>query len=136
MEAEKEDYDKLMFASSLAGMAISHTGTSLPHGMSYYLTYHKAIPHGKAVGLFLPGYLSVLPEEYEAQVIMALRALGCGSTEQFSGFIREMLGTVELTENEKQAIVGEIAGNQKKMEAAPFAVTEEQLGQMIKEMEK
>ena len=41
-----------------------------------------------------------------------------------------------MTENEKQAIVGEIAGNQKKMEAAPFAVTEEQLGQMIKEMEK
>lgn len=136
MEAEKEDYDKLMFASSLAGMAISHTGTSLPHGMSYYLTYHKAIPHGKAVGLFLPGYLSVLPEEYEAQVIMALRALGFGSIEQFCGFIHEMLGTVELTEKEKQALVAEIAGNQKKLSAAPFAVAEEQLYQMLETIKK
>ncbi len=130
MEAEEEDYDRLMFASSLAGMAISHTGTSLPHGMSYYLTYHKAVPHGKAVGLFLPGYLSILPEEYEAQVIMALRALGFGSFGQFSGFIHEMLGAVELTESERQALVEEIAGNQRKQEAAPFAVTKEQLNQM------
>ena len=33
-------------------------GRALPHGLSYYLTYEKGIPHGKAVGYFLPGYLS------------------------------------------------------------------------------
>lgn len=134
MEPEEEDYDRLMFASSLAGMAISHTGTSLPHGLSYYLTYHKEIPHGKAVGMFLPGYLAVLPEEYEAQVIMALRALGFGSFEQFEGFIREMLGTVELTEQELEEMVEEIANNDKKLSAAPFTVTKEQLYQMCERL--
>ena len=83
-EASGEDYDRLMFASSLAGMAISQTGTSLPHGLSYYLTYHKGIPHGKAVGVFLAGYLDALPEEFEPQVIMALRTLGFGSLGQFA----------------------------------------------------
>lgn len=52
-----KNYNKLLFASTLAGMAIAHTGTSIPHGLSYYMTYNKNIPHGKAVGMFLPGYL-------------------------------------------------------------------------------
>lgn len=130
MESGEEDYGRLMFASSLAGMAISHTSTGLPHGLSYYLTYHKAVPHGKAVGLFLPGYLSVLPEEYEPQVIMALRTLGFGSIEQFSGFIREVLGTLGLTEQEEQEMVEGIAKNQKKLDAVPFAITKEQIYQM------
>lgn len=134
MEPSEETHDRLMFASSLAGMAIAQTGTSLPHGLSYYLTYHKGIPHGKAVGLFLPGYLSILPEEYEAQVMMALRALGFGSLEQFSGLLKELLGTVVLTDEEAGCMVDEIAQNAKKLSAAPFAVTKEQLMQMCEEI--
>ena len=130
VDITEEALDGLMFASSLAGMAISHTGTSLPHGLSYYLTYHKGIPHGKAVGMFLPAYLEVLPEEYEMQVIMALRALGFGSLEQFAGFIRENMGTVELTENEFEEMVREMARNPRKLAAAPSRVTEEDIRKM------
>lgn len=133
MDVEEETYDQLMFASSLAGMAITHTGTSLPHGLSYYLTYHKGIPHGKAVGIFLPGYLRAVAEEYEAQVVMALRALGFGSIEQFDGFIREMLGKISVTENDIETMVQEIAGNQKKLSAAPIAVTKDTLETMCRE---
>lgn len=133
LDAEEEDYDRLMFASSLAGMAITHTGTSLPHGLSYYLTYHRGIPHGKAVGVFLPSYLRVVSEEYEAQTMMALRALGFGSIEQFAGFIREMLGTVSLSAEEIRDMVDEMAGNQKKLSAAPVMVTKETLLGMCEE---
>ena len=129
-EADEETYDRLMFASSLAGMAIAQTGTSLPHGLSYYLTYHKGIPHGKAVGVFLTGYLSVLPEEYEAQVIMALRALGFGSLEQFEGLMKELLGTIKLKDEDVVNMVGEMTQNARKLAAAPFDVTKEQLVQM------
>lgn len=131
MEASKEDYDRLMFASSLAGMGIAQTGTSLPHGLSYYLTYHKGIPHGRAVGIFLSGYLEILPEQYEAQVLMALRALGFGSLEQFAGLMKELLGTVELTKEEVAEMVSEMTKNERKLAAAPFDVTEEQLLQMV-----
>lgn len=130
-EPQDDDYNKLMFASSLAGMAISHTGTSLPHGLSYYLTYHKNIPHGKAVGLFLPGYLSVLPEGFEVQVIMALRALGFGSLEQFSGFIEEMLGKVDLSDEEMSEMIEEITGNEKKLWAVPFAIAKKEIEQIV-----
>lgn len=52
MDPEEEDYENMMLASSLAGMAIAHTGTSLPHGMSYYLTYHKGNTAWKGSGIF------------------------------------------------------------------------------------
>lgn len=132
MEPKEEDYGNLLFASTLAGMAISHTGTSIPHGLSYYLTYHKGIPHGKAVGYFLQGYLSVLPEEFEVQVIMALRALGFGSWEQFAGFMKEMLGKAPITDQEQAAMVEEIAGNERKLSAVPFAITRQDIEEMVR----
>ena len=45
-----------MQACTLGGMAISHTGTSLPHGLSYRVTCELGTPHGKAVGMFLDVY--------------------------------------------------------------------------------
>ncbi len=133
-EPEDGDYGKLMFASSLAGMGISHTGTSLPHALSYYLTCHKGIPHGKAVGLFLPGYLGILPEEYNMQVTMALRTLGFGSLGQFRGLIRELLGTVALTEGEITEISGQIMGNAKKLSSLPFVPEKGQIYQLCQEI--
>ncbi len=130
MEPEEGDYDRLLFASSLAGMAISHTSTSLPHALSYYLTYHKGVPHGKAVGLFLPGFLRALPEQYEMQVTMALRALGFGSLEQFQGVLREMLGTVSLTEEEVEEMVSGVMDNPAKISTALFHVTDQVLREM------
>lgn len=132
MEASEEDYARLMFASSLAGMAISQTGTSLPHGLSYYLTYHKGIPHGKAVGVFLAGYLDILPEEFEPQVIMALRTLGFGSIGQFAGLMKELLGSAELTGEEIEAMADGMAGNERKLAAVPFDVDRGQILKMVK----
>lgn len=57
-EATDEDFHNMMYASTLAGMCIAHAGTSLPHGLSYPITYELGIPHGKAVGYFLPGYIN------------------------------------------------------------------------------
>lgn len=136
MEGETEDYDRLLFASSLAGMGISHTGTSLPHGLSYYLTYHKGIAHGRAVGLFLPGYLRAFPEEYEMQVLMALRGLGFGSLEQFEGFIHEMLRGVSLTTEEIDEMVAGMLANPGKLSGAPFEVTEACLRELCENIRK
>ncbi len=127
MEAKEGDYDRLMFASSLAGMAISHTSTGIPHALSYYLTYHKGIPHGKAVGVFLPGYLAALPDSFEPQVIMALQALGFGSLEQFAGVIKELLGEVKLSNTEYQEMVDEMMKNDRKLKNTPFEVTKEDI---------
>ena len=127
MEPESEDLDNFMLASSLAGMAISHTSTTLPHGLSYYLTYHKGIPHGKAVGYFLPGYLRLFAEEIDVEVMMVLRTLGFGSLEQFEGFIRECIGTPVITAEEKEQMLDDMMAVERKLKAVPTALTREKI---------
>ncbi len=127
LEGSPEDFQRLMYASSLAGMAIAHTRTGLPHSLSYYLTYHKKIPHGRAVGLFLPAFLELLPEEYEVQLTMALRSLGFGSLEQFRGFIREVIGREELTQEETASMAEGLLQNPSKRQSFPGNVTEEDI---------
>lgn len=132
MEPEESDYDGLMLASSLAGMAITHTSTSLPHGLSYYLTYHKGIPHGRAVGYFLPGYLDAMMEIMETEVMMVLRILGFGSLEQFTGLIRECIGKPELTEQEMNAMLDEIMQSDRKLAAVPCPVDRQMIEGIIR----
>jgi alcohol dehydrogenase class IV len=49
--------EKLLYVSVLGGMVISHTGTTIMHGLGYSLTYFKDIPHGRANGFFMREYL-------------------------------------------------------------------------------
>lgn len=132
VEPEETDYSSLMLASSLAGMAITHTSTSLPHGLSYYLTYHKGIPHGRAVGYFLPGYLDLFMDTMEAEVMMVLRILGFGSLDQFAGFLRECIGVPELTDAEMTAMLDEIMQSDRKLAAVPFPVDRQMVEEIIR----
>jgi alcohol dehydrogenase class IV len=56
-ELDKDFRDKVMLASALGGIEIAQTGTSLPHGMGYPLTYFKGLPHGLANGVLTIEYL-------------------------------------------------------------------------------
>lgn len=49
--------ETLYEASLLGGMAISITGTVMPHNLGYYLTETHGIPHGFACAVFLPALL-------------------------------------------------------------------------------
>lgn len=116
--------DTLLFASTLAGMAITHTGTSLPHGLSYYLTYEKGVPHGKAVGYFLPGYLA------EAGPLIRKRALelaGFPDIQYFAAFIHKLLGPMPEDEALIAQAVSGLMENEGKLRNAPYQVTEEVL---------
>ncbi|MEN8188378.1 MAG: iron-containing alcohol dehydrogenase [Thermodesulfobacteriota bacterium] len=48
-----------LYGSSLAGIVILHTGTTLLHALGYYFTNHKKIHHGKANAILLDGYVSL-----------------------------------------------------------------------------
>lgn len=63
-----KDREKLLITSSIAGIVISQTGTSLPHGMGYSITYHKNIPHGFANSVFMGEYLKLCRESMEEKV--------------------------------------------------------------------
>lgn len=49
----------LIYASTLAGIAIAQTGTTLLHAMGYRLTSDLGIPHGRANGILLPSFWEI-----------------------------------------------------------------------------
>ena len=57
---DSETYKNLLQASSLAGMAIDLTRTSLSHSISYPLTSHYNIPHGLACIFTVPTIFSIV----------------------------------------------------------------------------
>ncbi|MBR4514848.1 MAG: iron-containing alcohol dehydrogenase [Lachnospiraceae bacterium] len=85
-EPSDEDYKSLLYSSNLAGQAIAQTGTSLPHALSYRLTFTLGIPHGRAIGFFLPGYVRFADDEMKNNV---LSWAGFGNFDEFDRFIRK-----------------------------------------------
>lgn len=80
----EEEASALMHASVLAGMAITHVGTAIPHGLSYPLTLTLNMPHGKACGYFLADYLREAGKE-TADDVCGLT--GFGSCDEMKEFI-------------------------------------------------
>ncbi len=85
-----ETRDKLMLMSALGGVAIAQTMTSLPHGMGYFLTYEKGLPHGMANGVLTQAYLELFPAEDE-NVAKVLEYLGFASTAEMGAFLDAVL---------------------------------------------
>ena len=52
--------ERLLYASLLGGLVLAHTSTTVVHAMGYSLTYYKEIPHGRANGLCLGGYMELV----------------------------------------------------------------------------
>ncbi len=57
-ERTPQSLEKIARASHLAGVAINITKTTAPHAVSYALTSFYNIPHGHAVGLLTPHFLT------------------------------------------------------------------------------
>lgn len=118
--------EKLLMASSIAGMVISQTGTSLPHAMGYALTYDKGLPHGTANAVLYPGYLKCFKNT--AKLHKMLELIGVESIDALSNIFRAILDfKIELTENEIMKYVENILSNEKKLKNHPERVTRDDL---------
>ena len=95
-QPDETDYENLMRASMLGGMAIAHTGTSLPHGLSYALTCGLGVPHGRAVSCFMAGYLR---EADPAETSRVLKLSGFSSVDDFEETFRMCCGAVDEDED-------------------------------------
>lgn len=124
-EITKDDYAKLMHASMVAGMAITHTGTSLPHALSYSITYEKNVPHGKAVGIYLGGYVELYKDKKETKEILDI--LGFDSEASLKKYLSGILGEVEISEELKEANANAVYENKAKLKNYPFEVTKEEI---------
>lgn len=125
-----EDYENMLHASMIAGIAISHTGTSLPHGLSYALTYEMGIPHGRAVGFFLGGFVEEYQDKKAVKEVMEL--LGFDNVKTFQSYMTSLIGGVEIPETIIQMNAERLQENKAKLKNYPFAIEKEQLVKMVR----
>lgn len=115
-----DELDALMAASSIAGMAIAQTGTGIPHGLSYALTYEGHIPHGRACAVFIPAFIAECGEAGEE----VLREAGFESLADLKDFVRLTAG--RITDKALLELAAEgVLKTPAKLAIAPFAADRE-----------
>lgn len=90
-----EQRERLLYASTLGGMVITRTGTTIVHGMGYPMTYHRDIDHGRANGLLLPAFMAFTAGTRPDRVQLVLDAFGAKDVETFAAALDELLGKRE-----------------------------------------
>ena len=120
----------MMLASTVAGMAIAHTATSFPHGLSYYLTYEYNIPHGNAVGVFLPAFLDVFEDKEQVKRLLTL--LGFKNLKAFTKYIDDLFEIVTITESDAKRYIEGMLSNQRKLANYPFTMNEDKFDKMLR----
>lgn len=115
---QKEEYQNLLRASAMAGMAISVTGTSLPHALSYGLTCNLGMSHGKAVGYFIPGYLQ---EASKADRDHLLGLAGFADLDMLKEYYSKACGRDAVPQKLLKTIGKELIENEAKLKNCPYA---------------
>jgi len=111
-EFSPEDRDRLLVASTLGGITISHTGTTFVHSLGYSLTYYHDIPHGRANGMLMGEYLRYTQEYAPQRVSNVLSWLGLADISEFAAIVKELSGSVvELTDQEIKAYAAKAMGS-------------------------
>lgn len=123
-EFSREITEKLMKASVMAGISIKCTGTTIPHGLSYRVTYETGLAHGKACAVFLPGYLKEAPVS-ETEKILGFA--GFGSVDEFSRLIHEICGKVSVGNDVLELTVSDLLANRAKLGSNSFEADENML---------
>lgn len=125
-EFDFETKEKLMLVSNIAGIIIAQTGTSLPHGMGYALTYFKNVPHGLANGCLYVEYLKVFKNREKVEKIFKL--LGLNSHEELESILSKLIDVkVEITEDEINEYTAAFTANKDKLRNHPEEIGESEI---------
>ena len=128
--ASDKQFQEMMNASAMAGMAIAQDSTGIPHGLSYSLTYKLHVPHGCAVGYFTAGYINEAlkyPSSANSYGKHILDNIGFGSVYEFSDWYKRIYDIAEVNDEILNEAVNELWKNKAKLQTAPFDVDLETL---------
>ncbi len=93
-------HNRLLYASSLAGMVISQTGTTVVHAMGYNLTYYKGIDHGYANAILMPAYLQLASSTHMEIVNDILNAMVITSLDEYTSITKQFFEAISLSDTE------------------------------------
>ena len=122
----------MLTASNIAGQAIAITGTSLPHALSYRLTYQAGIAHGPATGIFQPGFMRYADERTRDRLLRAMDFVDLDSFARVLGKTCDIRGISDIdygiiVENSIKDILKEPA----RIEKVPYPVNREVLENIV-----
>ena len=113
---------QLLWASTLGGIVISQTGTTIVHSMGYELTYFKNIPHGMANGYLLCEYLKRVDKQ---RVESCLNALGLNSLADLQAYLEKILPRVADFTEKELVEWSNISIKARNVASCPYDVTQE-----------
>lgn len=118
--------EKQLLVSTIGGIVNTQTGSCLPHGMSYFLTHFKKIPHGLACGLLIKEYLAIFNDQTKINKIMELT--GFESIDEFGRFIDDMLQLdIEVSEKEIEEYAADFASQKHRFKRHPEPAGKEEI---------
>lgn len=127
-EADANDYRNLMRSSAIAGIAIAQAGTSLPHALSYILTYDLKMPHGKACGYFLHSFLKEADHEIVSRL---LKLAGFADLDEFGAYLEKCFGEIEVPEAVLERAFDVVIHAPARLAGVPFNVDEAVLKRVV-----
>lgn len=100
---QDEDFDSMILAAYVQGMAFMQSSTTIPHGMGYPLSHIKHVSHGLANGIFLGEYVRGFKDQ--SLVSPIVKMCGFKNSDDFADFCRLITEddvNIEVTEQEIQ----------------------------------
>ena len=128
----EDDEDKLLYASTLGGMVIAHTGTTAVHSMGYSLTFFRNIDHGRANGLLLPEFLNYVEKNRPDRIEPIIKAMGLKKTEEFGSVLNQLLGEREVISESEVVNYSSIAIKAKNIPNCVVKPSEEDIRQLYR----
>ena len=119
---DADAFEKLMLIASVAGMAIAQTGTSLPHALSYGITYNYNVPHGHACGILLCAYMEEYSKNKPEDVATVLSLLGFEDLAAFDAFLKGLLQQPKVPQDVLEQMARDMAVNTGKLSTYPFGI--------------
>jgi len=108
--------ERLLYASTLGGIVITHTGTTAVHALGYPLTYFRNIDHGRANALLLHGYLEFLSKSLDDRVGQILNSMKLSSLDEFGKLVNRLIGPKENVSAEEIEIFSSHTVNAKQLQ--------------------
>lgn len=124
-EFNNEVCEELLWASTIGGMVISQTGTTVVHSMGYQLTYFKDIPHGMANGYLVYEYLKRVNDVCGYKVDNVISALELENLEKFKEYVGKILPRNVIFTTKDISEWVKISIKARNVSSCPFPINEE-----------
>jgi len=112
--------DEIQLISIIGGIVIANTRTTLPHLMSYPLTYDKKVPHGFACGLLTYEFLQFHQDKNKISRMLSL--CGFESLDKLGSFLSSICPAVICGKSEISTYSQIVYSDQERLKLHPYEV--------------